>query len=212
MKNLTEELKTCHKQLEEYKNRDKERRQTFIDFCTNIRTEIGKLQKAVTIQVFEIMKNARMSSGIITPCIQETLSKRYDAVDSILEIALELSVPLTYQCLMHAAENGIKSDYSLPTSLTEEYTQEDLGKITNQVKTDCLEIIKDENVRDFFKKSARQLRKKEQKILDYKKRFKNQILMIDEFIVEKVIPKVPSNVVFNFIKWLNIVTLINILG
>ena len=138
---LTEELRICKVQLEQYKRRDIERSKNFIDFCSNVKHEIGKLQGSVSAQLLEIMKNANMNPDTVMPYIQETLNDRYNAIESMVEVVLKFSVPLTHQCLMCAAENTPGHDYKLPTPSTSQYPHEDI-KLHNELH---LNIINNNN-------------------------------------------------------------------
>ena len=65
--------------------------------------------------------------------------------------------------------------------------------------------MKSENIREYLKASNKRFCKIINKVLEFKKKFKNELHKVDLYLFQSVLPRVPTKVLSNFLNWYNIV-------
>jgi len=202
---LTAELQLCYGQIEEYKKREQERSKSYQEFCMRVKEEVNQLQEAITTQILKTLLSRTTETGNVSSVIQRTLNKKVVVIESIIDALLQFSIPLSHRFLMDVAEKGPASVYSYSLPTFTDFTQEDYSKVTEKVMMDCNSIMETESVRKFMKTASQNIRKKINKILDCKDGVKNQIAVLNKYLVERLLPQVSDHTAVNFVRWINMV-------
>lgn len=162
-------------------------------------------------QIVKMIMSGKVSMSSLSSSIQGKLNEKFAASEAIIDTVLHFCVPLTHQFFIQVAENGPDATYFYPAPYATEYPLDDYYRVTEKVRADCVELLKIDSIRNFMRVSSQGLRKKINKILDYKDKIKLQITSFNKFLAEKLLPKVPECTALNFLKWISIVNTLLIL-
>lgn len=198
------------RKLEEYKEFETQRCKNFKDFYSKIKEQVITLHQSFAANIWEMTKNMKQNMGNVLPYIRGNLSDRYQVIDSMLSSLIQCAVPMSHRYVMYLALKGSDAASEIH-SFSNSSPSEDFVKASAQLKVDAGELLKIGNLKSTLKNSALRIRGTIDKLLAHGKKLQSQVTNFDQYIFSKLIPNLHPNSFTNFIKWVNIVNLNNIL-
>ena len=204
------ELMKCHLELDEYKRREQEQNRAFMDLCGMTTLKMTEVKSFLANKCHQLVANQLMNKDESLKNIKDALNEKYNVIDTLIKTIFDFGIPLPYRCLLTAADSKTNPNELFPVPYSNEYPQEYLIKITNQVKSDYMDVVKMKDIREFLSKSNKNLRKMISELMSYETPIKNQLSALNKFLFEKLISRVSYHSVLNFMEWSKLVIYFNI--
>jgi len=159
------------------------------------------MQQGLVSKILEAGQTSARNLKDALNVVKTNLEDRYKVIDFMAESLVQVSIPLTHRYFMHLAEQD--DSLTKSTEKSDFTVKDDWHSVPEHIKSSAIETLKNEANKIALKNYAVKLRKSVKKFFSYKTQIQRQVIKLDQFFCEQVIPNITPNVFVNFFKWVN---------
>eukprot|EP00826_Nyctotherus_ovalis_P041080 TRINITY_DN4101_c0_g1_i4.p1 TRINITY_DN4101_c0_g1~~TRINITY_DN4101_c0_g1_i4.p1 ORF type:complete len:323 (-),score=88.76 TRINITY_DN4101_c0_g1_i4:188-1156(-) len=200
--NLEAQLAEANIRIGQYEMREHEKQKIFLELQKRLYQEIGRKDEFFLFDIFRQTQSRNLNKGEVIAKLNAEAMGRTRIIEKMTHEMLNYCLPLPYKLMLCHADCRFENEKIFNSSfMSFEYTSEEFVKLTENICSIQSRINESSGIRSFFKSSGLKLQKSARKFIKAQLEVQEQILSLNKFMIEEVMPKFEVSFFIMFVDW-----------